>query len=224
MASTTLEGAQTIGRVTALLDLYSQSRPSLSVSEAASELGLPRSTAHRLLAALRLSGFLRQDERTGRYLLGARVLYLAQVYGSSLDLRGLARPRMEALLARVNESVSLYVREGAWRYPVERIESHHEMRIVVALGQRLPLGKGAAGRILSMSAAEATQAGVVITRGERVPNAVGIAAGVFDSSGALVAAVEISGPIDRITPTKAKRYAKAVHECALAISADLGHG
>jgi IclR family KDG regulon transcriptional repressor len=220
---TTLEGAQTIGRVTALLDLYAQNRPSLSVSEAAAELGLPRSTAHRMLAALRLSGYLRQDERTGRYLLGARVLYLAQVYGGSQDLRAIARPHMESLLERVNESVSLYVREGEHRYPVERIESSHEMRIVVALGQRLPLGKGSAGKVLSMTAAAAAEAGAVMTRGERVPNAWGIAAGVFDGSGQLVAAVEISGPLDRMTPAKAKRYSSAVHACADAISRDLGH-
>lgn len=223
MAATILKGAQSVGRVTALLDLYAPHRTSLSVAEAAAELGLPRSTVHRFLAALRLAGYLRQDETTGRYLLGARILHLAQTYAASEDLRAIARPHMESLLAKVNESVSIFVREGDYRYPIERIESSHAMRIVVDIGQRLPIGKGASGRILAMTPAAAAQAGAVMTQGERVPNAWGIAAGIFNSAGALVAALDISGPLDRISPSKAKTYKAAVLAAARAISRDLGH-
>ena len=218
-----LKGAQSVGRVTALLDLYGPHRTSLSVAEAASELKLPRSTAHRFLSALRLAGYLRQDEATGRYLLGARILYLAQTYAASEDLRAIARPHMEALLAKVNESVSLFIREGEYRYAIERLESSHAMRIFVGLGQRLPMGKGASGRILAMTPATAAEAGAVMTQADRVPNAWGIAAAIFNGSGTIVASLDISGPLDRITPSKAKTYKAAVLATARAISRELGH-
>lgn len=221
MRAKVLPGAQTVSRVTAVLDLYSPQRPSLSIAEVAEELDLARSTAHRLLAALRLSGYLRQDGRSGRYLVGARVLNLAQAYSAAEDLRAVARPHLDRLFAKTNETVSLHVREGDFRYPVERIETTHPLRVVVALGQRLPL-KGAAGRILSMTAAAAVQAGAAVSQGERVPNAFGVAAAIVDAADAIAAAVEVSGPLDRFSPAKAKTFGQAVLACARAISRDLG--
>jgi len=217
------EGAQTVARAAALLDLYTPERRELSVGEVAAALGLAKSTAHRLLATLRDCGFLRQDQRSGRYALGAKVLMLARVYTIDHDVPSVARPIMERLLAEINETVALYVREGDARYCIERLESSHDMRIVVRVGQRMPLDRGAAGKILSMSPAEALRAGAVITRAERIPNACGIAAPIFDADARVVAALDVSGPLDRFPEERAKRYAERVRAEAMEISAALGY-
>lgn len=217
------EGAQTVARAAALLELYTPERRDLSVGEAAAALGLAKSTAHRLLATLRDCGFLRQDQRSGRYALGAKVLMLARVYNADHDVPRVARPFMQRLLGEINETVALYVREGSARYCIERIESSHDMRLVVRVGQRMPLERGAAGKILSMPDAEAQRAGAVITRAERVPNACGIAAPILDAHGHVVAALDISGPLDRFPEEQAKRYAERVAVAAGEISAVLGY-
>ncbi|HVA37471.1 MAG TPA: IclR family transcriptional regulator [Candidatus Dormibacteraeota bacterium] len=223
MANGSSEGAQTVARAAALLDLYTPERRDFSVGDAAQALGLAKSTSHRLLATLRDCGFLRQDQRSGRYALGAKVLLLARVYQEDHDVPRIARPYMERLLREVNETVALYVREGSARYCIERLESSHDMRLVVRVGQRMPLDRGAAGRVLSMSDAEARRAGAVVTRGERVANACGIAAAIFDATGRTAAALDISGPLDRFPEEQAKRYAARVAATAQQISVALGH-
>ncbi|TAM75016.1 IclR family transcriptional regulator [bacterium] len=217
------EGAQTVARAAALLDLYTPERREVSVGEAALMLGLAKSTAHRLLATLRDCGYLRQDQRSGRYALGAKVLMLARAYDADHGFPRLARPVMERLRDEVNETVGLYVCEGDARYCIERLESSHDMRLVVNVGQRMPLDRGAAGRILSMTPAQAQRAGAVITRAERVPNACGVAAGIFDANAHLVAALDVTGPLDRFGDGRAERYAALVVSAAAEISAALGH-
>lgn len=223
MKRSTSEGAQTVARAAALLDLYTPERREVSVGEAATMLGLAKSTAHRLLATLRDCGYLRQDQRSGRYALGAKVLMLARAYDADHGVPRLARPVMERLRDEVNETVGLYVREGDARYCIERLESSHDMRLVVNVGQRMPLDRGAAGRILSMTPAQAWRAGAVITRAERVPNACGVAAGIFDAEAHLVAALDVTGPLDRFGRGQAERYAARVASAAQEISAALGH-
>ena len=218
---TNVDGAQAVHRATAILDLFSPARLSVSVAEASKELGLARATAHRLMSALKTSGYLRLDEASGRYHVGARVLRLAKAYAASHTLRSLARPHLEKLVGAINESASLFVRQGPQRYCIARQESSQAMRVMVEEGQGLPL-VGAAGRLLLLDAPSARKAGTMLSRGERVPNAWGIATGVFDESGALVAALEVSGPLERLSDAKAKRYAKLLARTAAGLSAELG--
>ncbi|TAM61902.1 IclR family transcriptional regulator [bacterium] len=223
MERSSSEGAQTVARAAALLDLYTPERREVSVGEAAAALGLAKSTAHRLLATLRDSGYLRQDQRSGRYALGAKVLMLARAYNEDQHVPRLARPIMERLRNEVNETVALYVREGDARYCIEHLDSSHDMRLVVRVGQRMPLDRGAAGRILSMTPAQARSTGALISRAERVPNACGIAAAIFDAGFHLVAALGVSGPLDRIDKGRAAHYAARVAAAAAEISVALGY-
>jgi DNA-binding IclR family transcriptional regulator len=217
-----LPGAQTVARVTALLDLFSPERTSLSVAETAALLALPRSTVHRLLAALRLSGYLRQDASTARYHIGARTLYLARLYDPLRLVGDVARTHLRQLSDAIGESTALFVREGDYRYAIDAYECDHKLRIVIDVGERLPLGRGAAGHVLRMSAAQARGARVTVTRGERVSNAWGIASPVFDRAGELIGALEAHGPLDRITPARERRYAALVSAAAAKLTRDIG--
>jgi DNA-binding IclR family transcriptional regulator len=213
-------GSQTVARAAALLDLYTPERRELSVADAAEALTIGKSAAHRLLSTLRDCGYLRQDRATSRYALGAKVLLLGDVYRLDRDLPRIALPHMQRLLREINESVGLYVREGDARYCIAQLESSHDIRVVIRVGQRMPLGRGAAGRLLVMTDAQAREAGAIITRGERVPNACGIAAGIFNASGELIAALDVSGPLDRVTEAAARGYAELLVAAAANLSAE----
>lgn len=217
-------GARSVVRALRLLELFSADRVALTVAAVATALDVPRPTAHRLLVTLLSRGYLRQESRGGPYALGARVLALAQAYEASEPLMRAALPFMQELLAETGESVALHVRQSRdTRVCLHRIESAHPMQIVIPIGQPMPLGAGAAGRVLRLDPADARRGEAIVSRGERVPNAFGVAAAVLDHGGRLVAALDISGPLDRFPATATTRYGNAVTAAARRISERLGY-
>ncbi len=137
----------TLHRVVALLDCFSQDHPELGVREAARMVGLSSSTAGRLMAAMKDLGLLNQNPITRTYSLGGKVLAWSGVYSANLDVRKQALPLMEQLHHETLETISLYVLEGNERVCVERLESPHNVRIVARIGRRLPLFAGSAGKV-----------------------------------------------------------------------------
>jgi DNA-binding IclR family transcriptional regulator len=130
---------------------------------------------------------------------------------------------MLSLRDRLNETVGLHVRfNETSRVLIERLESTHAMQVVMPRGVPLPLGVGAGGRVLAYDDAAARSVGAVVTKQERVPNACGIAAPIFNHEGHVVGALDISGPLDRFTATSITRYKREVVKAASAISRDLG--
>jgi DNA-binding IclR family transcriptional regulator len=214
-------GAQSVEKALTLLELFTPSRTTLTVADVADALGIPKSSAHRLLSVLRKRGYTRQIRAGGSYGLGPRTVGLALAYRASEPLSTVAIPHMESLRQKINETVGLYVRENDNRVLIERLESSHAMQVTMTPGEPMPL-RGAAGRILAMDSTQAREAGVVVSRGERVPNACGIAAPIFDNEEQLVAVLDISGPFDRFQPAAVRRYSREVSHTARAISAALG--
>jgi DNA-binding IclR family transcriptional regulator len=169
--------------------------------------GLTRATAHRLAVALEVHGLLRRDAR-GRFALGPRL--------TGGDLPALARPALEALRDRTAESTQLYVRRGEWRLCVASLESPHGLRTIVPVGASLPLAVGSAGRVLRADP-ETLARGWAESVEERERGVASVSAPVTDASGDVVAAVSVSGPIERTTRTPGARYAPAVLEAAAAV-------
>lgn len=214
-------GAQSVERALSLLELFTPRRSTLTIAEIASQLKIPKSSVHRLLAVLRRRGYARQLRLGGSYGLGPRTVALALAYRASHPLASAAVPHMESLRQKINETVGLYVRHNDTRVLIERLESSHAMQVMVTPGEPMPLA-GAAGRILAMDNADARETEVAVTRGERVPNSCGIAAPIFDHEGQVVAAIDISGPVDRFHEDAIRRYSREVARTARAISATLG--
>ncbi|MFV1991366.1 MAG: IclR family transcriptional regulator [Acidimicrobiales bacterium] len=168
--------------------------------------GLPRATAHRLAVALEQHGMVRRDVR-GDFCLGPRLLGLAQAAQAALPLAELAGPILEELRAATSESVQLFVREGDVRVCIRSLDSLHELRTIVRPGARLPLGIGSAGRIL---AGEQTKTGWIATVAERASGVASVSAAVLGADGVSIAAVSVSGPIERLGRTPGKAHGAAV--------------
>src|ERR1700728_2541021 len=94
-----------------LLQLVAK-RQALRVSEAADLLGVARSTAHRLLTALRRRDFLMQDKPNGAYRPGPALHAIGMVAISRLDIRRIAQPVLEQLRDKTRETGRLGVLEG----------------------------------------------------------------------------------------------------------------
>jgi DNA-binding IclR family transcriptional regulator len=121
-----------------LLLLQLRDRPVLRVSEWAAELGVARSTAHRLLTMLEHYGFVRRDPASRSYRAGDALLSIGLAAISTLDIRDRARPFLHALRDQIGETVSLVLLEGADVRFVDAAEATRALRVGGQVGLRLP--------------------------------------------------------------------------------------
>jgi DNA-binding IclR family transcriptional regulator len=184
-----------------------------SLADLVAATGLSRATAHRLAVALEAHGLVRRDE-DGRFTLGLRLIGLGHAAAEAVPGWLDARPALARLQEQTGESVQLYVRDGDVRVCVESLEAPHELRTIVPVGARLPLDRGSAGRVLR----DAAPAGWIESVEERQAGVASVSAPVVDPSGRVVAAVSVSGPVDRTTRAPGSRYGAAVAEAATRIS------
>lgn len=139
-----------------LLRLFKRSRPAISPPEMARELGIPRSTVHRLLTTLEAMGFLRRIETGGAYALGPAVLSIGFEYLGSLDIVQLANPVLARLSDETGGSTHLAVRSGTEVVYLARHASRAAITSNVAVGTSLPAHGTVMGRmtLLDLSPAE----------------------------------------------------------------------
>jgi DNA-binding IclR family transcriptional regulator len=181
--------------------------------------GLPRATAHRLAVALEVHGLVRRDEE-GRFALGVRLVSLGRAAAEAIPLARAAGPALSELRDRTGESVQLYVREGDRRVCIAALESPHGLRTIVPMGASLPLGVGSAGRVLADEREGAKP--WVASVGEREAGVASVSAAVRDLDGRVVAAVSVSGPIERTTRRPGRKYGEAVAAAARRIERSAG--
>jgi DNA-binding IclR family transcriptional regulator len=120
----------------------------LGVAEIARRLGIPKSAAHRTLAALCRSGLVRQDPSTAKYRLGMRAVDLGLAALDHGDIRLAALPVMEETTARTAETTTLSLLAGRERFYAAQVESPQDVRMTVEVGLRCPLYAGASGRAI----------------------------------------------------------------------------
>lgn len=203
-----------------------------SLGELVDVTGLSRATAHRLAVALEAHGLVRRDG-DGRFTLGVRLIALGRAAVEAISLAEAAAGALADLRDETGESVQLYVREGDRRVCVAALESPHGLRTIVPMGASLPLDVGSAGRILTADSpgsppgVESTSnrrpgAGWVESVEEREAGVASVSAPVLGPTGAVVAAVSVSGPVERTTRRPGRKYGDAVVAAARAIEAAAG--
>lgn len=190
-----------------------------TLAELVDATGLPRATAHRLATALESHGWVRRDDE-GRFALGTRLIALGRAAAASLPLTEAAADALAALVRETGESAQLFVREGDERVCIAALESPHGLRTIVPLGARLPLDAGSAGHVLAGQSLSAH--GWTASVGEREAGVASVSAPVRDRAGVIVAAVSVSGPIERTTRTPGRRYGELVVAAAQRIEIALG--
>ena len=212
---TSVSAVGTFDKAVVVLDAL-EGRPR-SLHELTEVTQLPRATAHRLATALEAHGLVRRTD-DGRFALGLRLVALGRAAADQLPLADAARPALAELRDATGESVQLYVREGDRRVCVAALESPHGLRTIVAMGAALPLDRGSAGRVLT----ERDPAPWVASVAEREPGVASVSAPVRGAEGKVVAAVSVSGPIERTGADPGRRYGAAVAHAASAVEIAAG--
>ena len=214
--------------------LHSVAESPCGLAELCARTGLPRATAHRLAAGLEVHRLLARDNE-GRWRLGPALTELAgQVNDPLLSAAGAILPRLREI---TGESVQLYRREGMARVCVMALEPPSGLRDTVPVGSRLPMTAGSGAKVLLAFSDPATQQAVLPTakftdrvlaevrrRGwaqsaaEREPGVASVSAPVRDNRGAVIAAVSVSGPIDRMGRRPGVRWATDLLAAAEALT------
>ena len=216
---TSVSGVGTLDKAVIVLDALSGGPRSLA--DLVDATGLSRATAHRLATALEVHDLVRRDD-DGRFAPGLRLVALGRAAAEAFPLAEAAGPALAQLRQATGESTQLYVREGDERICVAALESPHGLRTIVPLGAALPLDKGSAGTVLLGDQPAVATRGWAESVGQREAGVASVSAPVHDADGRLVAAVSVSGPIERTGRQPGQRWGDEVAAAARRIEQTAG--
>jgi IclR family pca regulon transcriptional regulator len=147
-----------------VLTCFDAGHRTMTLSEVATAAGLARPTARRLLLTLEELGFVRSSG--GAFQLTPKVLTLGMAYVGALGLWDIARPHMEALVARTGESSSMAQLDGSDIVYVARVSVPKLIALRVEIGTRFPAVRTSQGKVLlaALSPAELAETLAVPSR------------------------------------------------------------
>lgn len=236
-----------LARGLTLLDAFGPADVELTLAELSARTGLPRPTAHRLVAQLVAWGGL---ERTDSgYRLGMSLFVLGQRVPRQRGLREAARPYLEDLYEATHENIHLTVFDATDTLFLEKLTGRQSMPIVSRVGGRLPAYCTASGKVflalgppgylrrvidggltrltprtvvmpglLRRDLARTLDRGYGINREESETGVVAVAAPVHDHRRRVIAAISIAGAAHRLD---LERLAPAVRTAALSLSREM---
>jgi DNA-binding IclR family transcriptional regulator len=220
-------GLKSVAAALDLLDCFVEDEE-LGVSQVARQLGVAKSTAHRLLTTLASRGLIEQSTRTGRYRLGLHLFELGHLALTRLDLRRESRTLLEELRQVSGWTVHLAIAQGADALFLERLPTLRGMQAMEEFRRRWPLHATSSGKAICAFDPEAAQArisagfpvftshtvnsevafrshlAVVRTRGyatsreELMYGLASVAAPVLDPQGVARAAISITGSMSEL--------------------------
>lgn len=212
----------------------------LNLAGLTSATGLPRPTAHRLAIALEHHRLVGRDA-SGRFVLGPRLGELSAVRGED-RLIAAAGPILSGLRTATGESAQLYRQQGDLRVCIAAAEPASGLRDTVPVGSSLPMKAGSAAQVLlawqepavvqqALKGARFSAAALAKVRsngwaqsvGQREPGVASVSAPV-KVGGRVVAAISISGPIERLSRAPGAKYGPAVKKAANTLSQSIRMG
>lgn len=216
-----------VERALSVLDAF-RTAPRLSLSELSRRTGLFKSTLLRILATLERNGYVMRLA-DGRYRVGGILFELGSGYVATFQLEEVMKPALAHLVAVTGESAAFYVRAGARRQCLFRVDSPQAVRHVITAGQILDLDSAATSEILRRyemggprPAAEVDYLALCrSTSGQGDVETASVAAPIFDTGG-FVGVINISGPVHRFTKAVAARCLTELAATASRLSRALG--
>lgn len=245
-----------VSRALDILELFLD-RPALSAPEITDKLGLPRTTVHELVTTLTDRGYL--DAVPGaptKFRLGMRLFQLGSQFADRLDLVHEAQMAAGTIAAACDETVHVAVLDGTNVVYVAKVDSTHPVRMVSAVGRRLPAHCTAVGKMLlsglteealdaryprsqNLTAmtpksitspaklrthlTEIAASGISFDDCESNEAVKCVAAGVYDHSGRMIAAMSLSVPIIRWSDDQSGTWRKLISDGAASLSQRLGY-
>jgi DNA-binding IclR family transcriptional regulator len=238
-----------VGRAVAVLDALAESGGEAGTNELSRRIGVNASTVSRLLATLADAGLVEHVETTGRYRLGMRLVQLGAAALARLDVRELARPRLERLVGLTGETATLSLPGAGDAITVDFVRSPASVQSVAQVGRPSVAHATAAGKVLlafggvplpsgplraytSRTTTDPAELGREVDRvrsrgwaqglGEREEGLNALAAPVFGAGGELEAVLGLQGPAARFGPVAMRAAREPLLAAGRELSAALG--
>jgi DNA-binding IclR family transcriptional regulator len=219
-------GVAAVERALSIMDAFRDTDGILSLAELAQKTGHYKSTILRLLTSLEEYGYVRRLNDRG-YQIGPKLAELAGIYQETFQIGDIVVPTLERIVSELNESASYFVREADMRLCLFRIETRHEIRDHIRVGDTRPVDRGASGKALlqysGKRASDATSNTMVFTSfGERNPDMAAMAAPVFGVGNTLTGCINVSGPRTRFSPERVAEMTPVLQRAAVELSIQAG--
>lgn len=142
------QGTQAAIRTIRLLKAFTAEQPELSLSELSRRIGLNKTTAHRLLAALESESLVERSSARGNYRLGPATVALGAQAQSTNCLRVRARPSLERLAKLTQETATLEVLLGADVLILDEVDGGRVVSATGFVGTRWPAHATSTGKAI----------------------------------------------------------------------------
>jgi DNA-binding IclR family transcriptional regulator len=241
------DSVRAVGRALEILLAFTPQDAELSAADLLKRVDLSRPTLYRLLYTLEQRGFLVSVGEPQRFRLGPAVARLAQVWTSSLDPSIVAQPILRRLWTRTEETVALFVPQGALRLCLAELPSPQPLNFKRGVGYTERIVRGATGRAilaymevsvqerrrwaeqagiaaatLETELAQTRKRGYATSRNELIDGAVAIGVPFFDHRGLVAGSIGVFGPEVRLNGTRQQQIARLLKQEAKALSNALG--
>jgi IclR family transcriptional regulator, acetate operon repressor len=142
------EGHESVDRALRVIEVLGTSGSGFTLEELAAATGIPKSTLHRTLTALKRRGFAAQPRAGGPYTLGVELLSVAFGFYERLDVRSLVHPLLVRARDAFDETVHMAVLDGGDVVYLDKVESRHPLKMSSVIGGRNPAHATAIGKAL----------------------------------------------------------------------------
>lgn len=141
-------GVQSITRALAILDTLAEWDDGLTLTELAKSVGLPPSSAHRILTTLQNHRFVRFEPATMSWLVGVQAFVVGNTFARSRDIVSIAVPHMRRLMTKTGETVNLFTLDGDEVICMAQIQSQQMVRAISRPGGGVEMHRSAAGKVI----------------------------------------------------------------------------
>ncbi|MBM7556859.1 IclR family transcriptional regulator [Halanaerobacter jeridensis] len=140
---------KSVNRSVNILEELSKYEDGLGVTELSNRLDVHKSSVHRLLSTLLYRGLVEQNEENGKYELGLKIFELGSRIFNELEVREYAKPYLEQLVKKTNETVHLVTLDQGEVLYLDKVSSPETITMASQIGARAPIHSTAVGKAIA---------------------------------------------------------------------------
>lgn len=158
-------GVQSLTRALRILDALADNDDGLTLTDLSRRVGLPPSSAHRLLTTLQRQRFVCFESASMTWRVGVQAFIVGNAFARSRDVVSLSISSMRRLMEKTGETVNLYVLNGMEAICMAQIQSPQMIRAISRPGGGVKMHRSAAGKALLAHMAAYDVAEIVVKHG-----------------------------------------------------------
>ena len=142
------EKIKSIEKALDLLELLSDNKKEMGITEIGKELHMGVSTVYRILTTLKCRGYIVRNQQTSKYMLGVKLFVLGCKVQNTTNLVKIVTPFLQRLSQNTNETINFAILEGREAICLFRIKSQEMLRTDIEIGTKLPAHCTSIGKVL----------------------------------------------------------------------------